>query len=57
MKVGNSIGVTIPVKFIKSVGIKPGDLVEVRTVLETGQVIFTFKGTKQLSLANSFPSK
>lgn len=52
MKVGNSIGVTVPAKFVKSVGIKVGDMVKVKTVLETGQVIYTFKGAKQLSLGS-----
>jgi len=50
MKVGNSVGVTVPAKFVKSVGIRVGDNVKVKTVLETGQVIYTFKGAKQLSL-------
>jgi antitoxin component of MazEF toxin-antitoxin module len=52
MKVGNSVGVTVPAKFVKSVGIKVGDTVQVKTVLETGQVIYTFKGAKQLSLGS-----
>jgi len=52
MKVGNSVGVTVPAKFVKSVGIKVGDMVEVKTVLETGQVIYTFKGAKQLALSS-----
>ena len=53
MKVGNSIGVTVPSKFVKSVGVKIGDNVRVKTKLSSGQVIYTFKGAKQLSL-NSF---
>lgn len=52
MKVGNSVGVTVPAKFVKSVGIKVGDTVKVKTVLETGQVIYTFKGAKQLALGS-----
>ncbi len=51
MRVGNSIGVTVPSKFVKSVGVKVGDNVRVKTKLETGQVIYSFKGAKQLSLA------
>ncbi len=50
MKVGNSVGVTVPAKFVKAVGIRAGDTVKVKTVLETGQIIYTFKGAKQLSL-------
>jgi antitoxin component of MazEF toxin-antitoxin module len=53
MKVGNSIGVTIPSKFVKSVGVKTGDQVKVKTILETGQVIYTFKGAKQLSIESN----
>lgn len=52
MRVGNSIGITVPAKFVKSVGIKIGDTVKVKTILETGQVIYTFKGAKQLSLSS-----
>ena len=50
LKTGNSIGVTIPSKFAKSVGIKIGDQVKVKTILETGKVVYTFKGVKQLSM-------
>lgn len=52
MKVGNSLGITIPAKFVKAVGIHVGDLAQVKTKLETGQVKYTFKGAKQLSLTN-----
>ncbi len=55
MKVGNSIGVTVPSKFAKSVGIKIGDNVKVKTKLDSGQVIYTFKGAKQLSLESTLP--
>lgn len=54
MTVGNSLGVTVPSSFVKAVGIKAGDKVKVKTVLETGQVTYSFKGAKQLSL-NSLP--
>ena len=50
MTVGNSLGVTVPATFVKAVGIKAGDKVKVETVLETGQVIYSFQGAKQLSL-------
>lgn len=53
MKVGNSIGVTVPAKFVKAVGVRVGDEVKVQTLLDSGQVIYTFKGAKQLSLSNS----
>lgn len=54
MTVGNSLGVTVPSSFVKAVGIKAKDKVKVKTVLETGQVIYSFQGAKQLSL-NSLP--
>ncbi|MEA3355009.1 MAG: AbrB/MazE/SpoVT family DNA-binding domain-containing protein [Patescibacteria group bacterium] len=53
LKTGNSMGVTIPSKFVKSVGVKIGDKVKVKTILQTGQVIYTFKGAKQLSIENT----
>ena len=56
MTVGNSLGVTVPATFVKAVGIKAGDKVKVETVLETGQVIYSFQGAKQLSL-NSLPQE
>ena len=52
MKVGNSVGVTVPSSFVKAVGVKIGDHVRVKTNLETGQVIYIFKGAQQLSLDN-----
>lgn len=56
MKVGNSIGVTVPSKFVKSVGVRIGDNVKVKMKLSTGQVIYTFKGAKQLSLDSHLQS-
>jgi len=56
MRVGNSIGVTVPSQFVKAVGVRVGDYVKVKTILETGQVIYTFQGAKQLSL-NSLPKQ
>lgn len=50
MKVGNSIGVTVPAKFVKAVGVKVGDQVNVKINLESGTVSYLFKGAKQLSL-------
>jgi len=55
MRIGNSIGVTVPSQFIKAVGVKVGDTVKVKTILETGQVIYIFQGAKQLSLNTLSP--
>jgi len=57
IKTGNSLAVTIPSKFVRSVGIKAGQEVKVRPEPETGRVICTFSGAKQLALANSLLKK
>ncbi len=58
MKVGNSLGVTVPAKFVKSVGIKPGDDVKVNQILEKNQIIYSFKGgARQLSLDSNLLKK
>lgn len=54
IKSGNSLAVTIPSKFAKSVGITISSPVEVETRLETGQLILTFPGMHQLSLTSQF---
>jgi len=51
---GNSLVVTIPSQFVKSVGIKAGQEVLAKIEPETGRVIYSFSGTKQLSLSSSF---
>lgn len=50
IKTGNSTAVTVPADFVKKVGIKIGDTVEVETRLETGQAVYTFSGVRQLAL-------
>ncbi|AKM79623.1 MAG: hypothetical protein UX85_C0001G0217 [Candidatus Beckwithbacteria bacterium GW2011_GWB1_47_15] len=57
IKVGNSLGVTVPSQFVKAVGVTKGDSVSVKTILETGQIIYGFKGAKQLSLTGSLAKK
>lgn len=54
IKTGNSLAVTIPSGFAKSVGVKAGQEVEVKTELETGKMICTFFGAKQLTLGGGF---
>jgi len=54
IKTGNSLAVTIPSWFVKTVGIKAGQNVLVKIEPETGQVIYTFSGTKQLPLSQNF---
>ncbi len=53
MQVGNSLGVTVPSDFVKSVGIKAGDFVEVETRIDSNKVIYKFSGVKQLLIAGN----
>lgn len=57
IKVGNSIGVTVPSSFVKGVGVKVGDSVEVRTRVATGELIYKFSGAQQLPLASEIEAK
>ena len=50
IKAGNSLAVTLPSQLVQTVGIAAGDDVTVETHFETGQIVYTFKGAKQLSL-------
>lgn len=50
IRAGNSTAVTVPAEFVKSVGVKIGDMVEVRTFPERGKVNYTFSGARQLTL-------
>lgn len=56
-KTGNSLAVTIQSEFAQSLGIKPGDAVVVKHQPDTGQVIFSFSGAKQLPLSRNFLKK
>lgn len=53
IRAGNSTAVTVPADFVKKVGIKVGDDVQVETDLEKGQVSYTFSGVRQLTLKQS----
>lgn len=50
IRAGNSAAVTVPANFVKTVGIKIGDTVEVKTAPEKGQITYTFSGVRQLSI-------
>ncbi len=52
MKIGNSLGVTVPADFVKAVGIRPGDSVEVEKVAHKNQIIYHFSGIQQLLIAS-----
>jgi len=51
IRTGNSLGITIPAQFIKAIGIKAGQEVEVRTQPDQGKIIYSFSGVKQLRLS------
>ncbi len=57
IKTGHSLAVTIPFEFAQSLGIKAGQEVEVKIEPESGRVIYTFSGNKQLSLSGSLIKK
>jgi antitoxin component of MazEF toxin-antitoxin module len=50
LKTGNSLAVTIPSRFAKIMGVKPGDTVRVKTELQKSSLTLTFSGSGQLSL-------
>jgi antitoxin component of MazEF toxin-antitoxin module len=50
IKAGNSLAVTIPSKFAKTIGIKLATDVEVELEPETGKMVLTFSGVRQLTL-------
>jgi len=59
MRVGNSLGVVVPAKFVKVIGMKPGDKVEVFLREEKREIVYKFSGIQQLSfsLKKSSPLK
>ena len=54
-KTGNSLGVTIPAKFAKYLGVKAGTLVRQQVDRAEGKVTYTFIGSSQLQLLNKKP--
>lgn len=57
IKAGNSTAVTVPSEFVRLVGIKPGDDVEVEVELEHSRITYTFEGAQQLTLSEDLLSK
>lgn len=51
IRTGNSLAVTIPSDFVKSVGIRAGDTVRVKAEPDSGIVTCSFTGAKQLLLS------
>lgn len=54
IKTGNSLAVTIPSDFVKTVGVKAGQNVQVKVKPETGKVIYSFSGSRQLTFTKNF---
>ncbi len=52
MKVGNSLGVTVPAGFVKSLGVVKGNHVQVQIKPEKNQIVYTFDGICQLPLSD-----
>jgi len=50
MKVGSSLGVTVPADFIKTIGIKAGDFVDVEKRTTKGEILYKFSGVQQLTI-------
>lgn len=48
-RTGNSLAVTIPSRFVMTVGIKPGDSVRVREEKERSRLVYQFTGSRQLA--------
>jgi len=57
MRSGGSLVVTVPADFVKAVGVKTGDKVEVTAIPQKGQVIYKFSGVAQLPLSKNFLKK
>ena len=50
IKTGNSLAVVVPAKYVKKVGIKPGDKVKVTLKPHKGKITYEFINARQLSL-------
>ncbi|OGV96515.1 hypothetical protein A2W24_03305 [Microgenomates group bacterium RBG_16_45_19] len=47
---GHSLAVVIPAPFVRQVGVKPKDKVNVNLSLKTGKITYTFLNMRQLPL-------
>lgn len=53
LKTGNSLAITIPSKFVRILGLKPGDEVEAKGDLVKGTLRITFTSSGQMTLLPS----
>lgn len=54
---GNSLAVTIPKKFVQTLGIRKGDNVKIEKRVDRGQLILHFSGVQQMALTGSILAK
>ena len=57
IRTGNSLAVTVPAHFVRSVGIRIGDNVQVRLEPDSGKAVYSFFGAKQLPLPGEIISR
>jgi len=57
IRTGNSLAVTIPIRFARNVGVRAGDSVKVKLEPNAGKATFFFFGAKQLPLLGEIISK
>jgi len=50
IKTGNSLAVTVPADFVKSVGVRKGDEVEAKVEKSKFKISYQFSGVCQMSL-------
>jgi len=53
IRTGNSLAVTVPSSFVKSVGIRASDAVKVEAEPDKGRITYHFTGAKQLPLSEN----
>lgn len=56
-RTGNSLAVVVPSQFIKLLGVKPKDKVQVLSQPEKGKVVYKFSGALQLPLSSEILKK
>lgn len=53
IRCGHSLAVTIPNKFVRTLGVKPGDTVRVEKRPEKSALTIHFRGAQQLAIAEN----
>lgn len=53
IRCGNSLVVTIPNKFVKVIGVKAGDVVQVEKRLDRSEITICFHGVQQLAISKT----